>query len=162
MAGDMNQKTYAEKLKDPRWQKRRLQILERDGWACVKCGEKEKTLHVHHWWYRGEPWEAPDDALSTVCVDCHELDYALRRDAEEKLRCMEDRLAHVSRLSAMGEMVAGIAHELNQPLYSILNFAKASKNLLMSESGLDLDELREWNEDIEASAARAGAARGRR
>ena len=42
----MENKTYLEKLKDPRWQKKRLEILERDGWKCMACGEKEKTLRV--------------------------------------------------------------------------------------------------------------------
>ena len=37
-----------EKYKDPRWQKKRLKILERDKWACQLCDGKEKTLHIHH------------------------------------------------------------------------------------------------------------------
>lgn len=67
--------TYAEKLKDPRWQKRRLEILQRDDWTCIWCGCKEKTLHVHHFCYtKGkEPWEAQEDELGTVCEDCHML-----------------------------------------------------------------------------------------
>lgn len=63
--------TYSEKLKDPRWQKKRLQILERDGWACRQCGIETETLHIHHMVYMGEPWEAPDHLLVTLCEDCH-------------------------------------------------------------------------------------------
>lgn len=65
--------TYAEKLKDPRWQKKRLEILERDGWKCMACGEKEKTLHIHHIFYLSgkEPWEIPDGLLITFCESCH-------------------------------------------------------------------------------------------
>lgn len=62
---------YAEKLKDPRWQKKRLQILERDNWQCQKCGDGESTLNIHHIQYNGNPWEANDDKLITVCEDCH-------------------------------------------------------------------------------------------
>ena len=62
---------YAEKLKDPRWQRRRLEILERDDFSCQACGAEDKTLHVHHKWYVGEPWEAPDEALETLCEPCH-------------------------------------------------------------------------------------------
>jgi len=64
---------YAEKLKDPRWQKKRLGILERDGWKCMACGDKEKTLNVHHIFYlpKKEPWEIPDGFLITFCEDCH-------------------------------------------------------------------------------------------
>lgn len=55
--------SYLELLKDPRWQKRRLEILERDGWECQNCGGKDKTLHVHHKRYRGKPWETRANKL---------------------------------------------------------------------------------------------------
>ena len=66
---------YSDKLKDPRWQKKRLEVFQRDEFKCVWCGIAEKTLHVHHFTYEKgkEPWEAPDDALGTVCEDCHML-----------------------------------------------------------------------------------------
>jgi len=64
---------YAEKLKDPRWQERRLQIMDRDNWTCQLCGDTNATLHVHHKSYKGEPWEAPDEALTTYCEHCHFL-----------------------------------------------------------------------------------------
>ena len=68
--------TYAEKLKDPRWQKKRLEILQRDGFSCWWCGDKETTLHVHHTEYiGGNPWETPDIFLTTVCQDCHEIEH---------------------------------------------------------------------------------------
>lgn len=66
-------KTYSDKLKDPRWQKKRLKILERDDWMCCKCGEDTKPLHVHHTAYKGNPWEADDNQLQTLCEDCHWL-----------------------------------------------------------------------------------------
>lgn len=63
---------YIEKLQDPRWQKKRLKIFERDGWRCVNCGRDEQTLHVHHVKYsNGEPWEVEDSSLLTLCHDCH-------------------------------------------------------------------------------------------
>jgi hypothetical protein len=64
---------YFEKLKDPRWQKKRLEILERDGWRCKECAEDTKTLHVHHLLYQKgmEPWEIPNGFLVTLCEDCH-------------------------------------------------------------------------------------------
>jgi hypothetical protein len=65
--------TYAEKLRDPRWQKRRLEILSRDAWTCQFCGDKTRTLHVHHYRYHPnlEPWEYKDAELETLCEDCH-------------------------------------------------------------------------------------------
>lgn len=66
--------TYREKLLDPRWQKRRLEILSRDEWKCHMCEIKTETLHVHHRYYENglEPWEYGDDALVTLCAGCHE------------------------------------------------------------------------------------------
>jgi hypothetical protein len=65
---------YSEKLKDPRWQKKRLEILQRDNWACQSCFDNESTLHVHHRRYipNIQPWEYPNELLITLCVSCHE------------------------------------------------------------------------------------------
>jgi len=64
---------YSEKLKDPRWQKKRLEILERDGWKCMGCGSKDETLHVHHLFYQPhkEPWDIHNAFLITFCEWCH-------------------------------------------------------------------------------------------
>src|SRR5260370_1197476 len=64
---------YNEKLKDPRWQKRRLKIFERDNWTCQLCSRTDLELHVHHV-YRTteEPWEETDLHLLTLCKLCHE------------------------------------------------------------------------------------------
>lgn len=66
--------TYSQKLKDPRWQQKRLLILQRDGWKCFACGDTSKQLQVHHLIYRKcDPWDYPDECYQTLCVDCHEL-----------------------------------------------------------------------------------------
>lgn len=65
--------TYAQKLKDPRWQKKRLEIMSRDQWKCTICFSSERTLHVHHLSYSGDPWEAESDQMTTYCEDCHAL-----------------------------------------------------------------------------------------
>jgi two-component system, LuxR family, sensor kinase FixL len=71
-----------------------------------------------------------------------------RKQAEEKLQKMHLQLTHVARLSTLGEMAAELAHELNHPLYAILNYAKAARNVLAEEGPPDLDSVREWNEEI--------------
>lgn len=64
--------TYSQKLRDPRWQKKRLLILERDGWKCQCCGATDKNLQVHHVYYaKRDPWDYPDNAYQTLCEDCH-------------------------------------------------------------------------------------------
>lgn len=63
---------YLEQLKSPEWQKKRLEIFERDSWTCRYCGDTKTTLHVHHLTYAGKPWEAANDSLVTTCEHCHE------------------------------------------------------------------------------------------
>lgn len=76
-----SRKSYSEKLKDPRWQQRRLKIMERDAFTCQMCSSKEKTLNVHHAYYiRGrEPWDYDDSMLITYCEDCHEIVETLKQ-----------------------------------------------------------------------------------
>lgn len=66
-------KSYSEKLKDPRWQKKRLEALELAAWSCSCCKDKSSTLHVHHRQYiKGrEPWEYDNDQLEVLCESCH-------------------------------------------------------------------------------------------
>lgn len=66
--------SYSDKLKDPRWQKKRLEILSRDEFMCQVCADTQSTLHVHHKYYEKDliPWEYPDNSLITLCEDCHE------------------------------------------------------------------------------------------
>ena len=67
------QTPYWKLLKDPRWQKKRLEILNRDEWACSICQDTEKELQIHHNRYEyGKPvWEYDDKDLITLCCDCH-------------------------------------------------------------------------------------------
>jgi len=61
-------------------------------------------------------------------------DLSERQAAETRLRSVQAELVHMSRLSAMGEMATGLAHELNQPLTAISNFLKGGQRLLESEN----------------------------
>lgn len=72
--------TYAEKLKSPLWQRKRLEVLQRENFTCEQCGSKDQTLHVHHCYYEKSmmPWDYPDFALKCLCKDCH----ADRQDIE--------------------------------------------------------------------------------
>jgi 5-methylcytosine-specific restriction endonuclease McrA len=82
---------YSEKLLDPRWQKKRLEIMQRDGFACFWCGDTKTTLHVHHEMYLGDdPWDTPDECLITLCSDCHSINHlgltALEKTLLDSLR----------------------------------------------------------------------------
>jgi hypothetical protein len=76
-AQSQNAKSYAEKLKDPRWQKKRLELLELSDWSCSLCQSKESTLHVHHHQYLNgrEPWEYESDQLEVLCEKCHQEEH---------------------------------------------------------------------------------------
>lgn len=69
----MTKKTYSEKLLDPKWQKKRLKIFERDNFTCTSCSNKRAALHVHHISYTRQPWTASDNQLLTLCESCHEF-----------------------------------------------------------------------------------------
>jgi two-component system, LuxR family, sensor kinase FixL len=82
-------------------------------------------------------------------------DLTLRRNSEEQARRLQERLWHVSRLATVGEMASGIAHELNQPLAAIANYAQACDRLLARPSE-SLEEVREALREITGQAVRAG------
>jgi hypothetical protein len=83
-------KTYRERLLDPRWQKRRLEVLDERGWKCENCGATEDTLHVHHGYYeRGlDPWEYGDEYLHVLCDGCHSKTHALMAAIQKELGAM--------------------------------------------------------------------------
>ena len=86
---------YSDKFKDGRWQKKRLEIMERDKFTCRSCGAKGDdgaTLNVHHAWYeKGKsPWEYPQQALVTWCQDCH-------KHRHEVIRFIQQAIAHMTR-----------------------------------------------------------------
>lgn len=65
---------YKEQLKNPKWQKKRLEIFQRDNFTCQICLDTEETLQVHHKSYdKGKlAWEYGNDRLTTLCATCHE------------------------------------------------------------------------------------------
>lgn len=64
---------YSEKLRDPRWQKKRLEILDRDKFTCQLCNDKKTTLNVHHKEYISgrDVWQYSNKMLITYCETCH-------------------------------------------------------------------------------------------
>ncbi len=68
---------------------------------------------------------------------------------------LQGRLLHVSRLATIGEMSSGLAHELNQPLCAVVNYAQAC-NRLLGTAEPDLEEVRASLQAITSQALRAG------
>jgi hypothetical protein len=76
---------YRMQLRDPRWQRRRLEIMSKAQFSCEQCGDTKTTLNVHHKQYRrgAQPWEYSDDELACWCENCHA--------AEHKTECPKRR-----------------------------------------------------------------------
>lgn len=100
-------KTYAEKFKDPRWQKLRLEALQAANWTCSLCGDTETTLHVHHrQYFKGhEPWEYQVGQLEVLCETCHEAEH----DSQDKLllACSFVQLNGPTGRPSVASLVAG-------------------------------------------------------
>jgi two-component system sensor kinase FixL len=81
-------------------------------------------------------------------------DITQRKETELELQRQRGELAHLTRVSTMGELSASLAHELNQPLTAILSNAQAAQRFLIANPA-DLEELREILKDIVKDNARA-------
>jgi PAS domain S-box-containing protein len=77
------------------------------------------------------------------------------QEANERLRHLESDLAHMNRLSMMGELAASLAHEITQPIATARNNARAALNFLDKQPP-DLDEVREALDCVVGDADRAG------
>jgi two-component system sensor kinase FixL len=82
-------------------------------------------------------------------------DITERKRAEQEARLHLDELAHASRLSALGEMATGIAHEVNQPLAAIVSYAQACLNMIASKNA-DESVIKGALEQIASQGRRAG------
>jgi two-component system sensor kinase FixL len=94
----------------------------------------------------------PDCCLFTAIV----RDVSQRRQAEARAREHQAALAHVLRVSSLGEMAAGVAHEINQPLTAIAGYALTGGEEVRSGAATP-EETADVLERIESEARRAGA-----
>jgi len=101
--------TYAEKLKDPRWQKKRLEVLQRDKFTCMHCYGTTKELHVHHLSYGGKrnPWDVDEMYLTTLCSSCH-------KNEEEMVKAVKDL---IDFYCASGGTIKGLYEVLYKDIY---------------------------------------------
>jgi hypothetical protein len=75
---------WSAAYRDSRWQKKRLEVMERDRWSCTDCGDGDGdgvTLNVHHIYYEAgrAPWEYENEMLVTRCEICHERMHELQK-----------------------------------------------------------------------------------
>ncbi|RUR69052.1 hypothetical protein EJP67_18500 [Variovorax guangxiensis] len=100
----MTKMTFAEQIKHPNWQRKRLSVLEDANWECENCGATDVTLNVHHKQYvKGRMyWEYERHELECLCEDCHKAHH----DAQDGLKQL---LAEVD-INASFALIAGFHH----------------------------------------------------
>jgi len=139
----MGKKSYSDKLKDPRWQKKRLEIMQLRGFKCEKCGSEDKELHVHHRCYINgrEVWEYDNDIFQLLCHDCHQKEHDKKNKIQEvRVEVIPDKYKEIIELISEGEkndsdyisdlvtIMTLLSHDKNDE--SVLNvFAYALNNI---------------------------------
>ena len=95
---------YSKLLRDPRWQKLKNTVLERDEYRCCACGDQESELHVHHGYYEHgrSPWDYESESLWTLCRACH-------GEAEVNRKRMIRLLGFVSPRLLVSDSMEGVA-----------------------------------------------------
>jgi PAS domain S-box-containing protein len=83
-------------------------------------------------------------------------DVTAHKQAEQETQLLRQEVAHVGRISMMGQLATALAHEINQPLGAILRNAEAAE-LFLQDASPDLDEIRAIVTDIRKDDQRAGA-----
>lgn len=125
--------TRSSQYRDSRWQRKRLEIMERDNWTCQSCGRSGGvTLNVHHAYYEKgcKPWEYPNESLVTWCEECHEMyNRIIKRIQLQLISCDHDAI------HAAGNLFHGSAKRTNIFLSKIAEISNASM-----EVGLRYDE----------------------
>lgn len=89
----MTKTEFMDQYKDPQWQRKRLEILQRDNFTCKMCDGTTRMLHVHHKKYIPDhkPWEYDNSNFLTLCEDCHSLISKYGVEDFYKILCKEDR-----------------------------------------------------------------------
>jgi PAS domain S-box-containing protein len=118
-------------------------------WECRKVRKDGGEL-----WVRESARALRDsDGRILILIVCE--DATERKQAEAASRLHQAALAHVGRVSLMGEMASGLAHELNQPLSAIVNFTRGCQRRLRARGIEDADML-DALEQVSSQALRAG------
>lgn len=107
-------------------------------------------------WALGQSAPEYDSCGNVVGYVGTTTDITDRKLAEEEARLHQAELAHVARLSTMGEMASGLAHELNQPLAAIVNYARGSAIRIQQRGSEHQHDLVDAMNQIATLATRAG------
>lgn len=137
-------KTYSEKLKDPRWQKKRLEILNRDSFKCKFCRDTEETLHVHHITYgKGkDPWDYPGGNFLTLCETCHESLEGMKNEILSSL----DSLYQVKSLVTLSRILKNHDSHIDNAVSGLIRLYEKEKELETGDVSDKYDHTAEMKE----------------
>ncbi len=128
---------------------------------CVEKGDSCR-FDAHYRRKNGSPLPALSQAAVAHDAEGHPLlviseivDRSAVFEATREAEDLRSRLAHVGRVGTLGEMVSGIAHEVNQPLTAIATHASACRRMLMTGQAKP-EELADALETISQQSQRAG------
>lgn len=109
----MTKLNYAQQIKHPNWQKKRLEVLEEHKFACENCGSEDEELHVHHPYYkRGAMiWQYDTDELQCLCHKCHKEAHA----QDEEIKFL------ISDRNICKEELIGVLKAMNDSPFTQLN-----------------------------------------
>lgn len=136
--------------------------LHEDDRRVIELGERIATENVYTdkqnaitsaYFTVNQPLRREDGSIYGLCGIATDISEQKHRERQDKKHL--DELAHVTRLSLMGEMASGIAHEINQPLAAISSYARVSINIANTENP-DLVKLTEILHKTQEQAFKAG------
>lgn len=139
---------YAAKLRDPRWQKMRLEIMNRDQFMCQICLETTKTLNVHHTKYVSgkKPWEYDPVSLVTLCEDCHKEEPANYNEALAELFEVIKGKRYTSNQVNMLQQVFFIINErdVHGDVIFMMDLANTPTAIKAAKDAIDAKYVEEW------------------
>jgi len=127
---------------------RRAPVESFENEVLTKSGHRRQIV-----WHTS--YARDENGAVTGCLSAG-IDVTEQRRVEKEAADLRDRLARVSRLSTMGEMATGFAHELNQPLAAINNYARGALRHLKKDRAPDMPSLVSALEKLAEQAERAG------
>lgn len=141
---------YQRQLKDPKWQKKRLEILDRDEWTCQTCENTEATLTVHHKSYKyqdgafSDVWDYEGEDLITLCEKCHSEEEASLSELQKTLyfgirNLMEDSAAMVDTVKMLEQIYIILGRRITiydiDAIFSLLEFLDKTNKTELSMTG---------------------------
>ncbi len=141
-------------MESDRLQQGFIDELEQQGYLTTTY--RIRHQQGHYLWFETASRAIRDTYTGSVVeVISVSRDITARIRSEDSNRKLQDELAHAARLATLGELASGIAHEINQPLGAIVNYAGASQRYLAGGSEEDRQRVQHGLEQITAQAGHA-------